>query len=231
MRSTADDTLRSEHYTFTCECGTQFDGAVYHRINVTLEPKLLYTLLAGRLNVATCPNCGRIFASPLPFLYHDLKRGLFAYVHPGAEPDEEERDQLLEALGQVYLQAVEDSEQMRPARQRQVAHSQPRSADPLRQPVAEPETPPMQVIFGLDRLVHLVESLLEPGERLGQVALATRSQAQAERDRLLSIGRQFADKLPLCQVDASDAGGVFTVLVYGPRAQVGQLVHLLAQSS
>ena len=179
MRSTADDTLRSEHYTFTCECGTQFDGAVYHRINVTLEPKLLYTLLAGRLNVATCPNCGRIFASPLPFLYHDLKRGLFAYVHPGAEP----------------------------------------------------ETPPMQVIFGLDRLVHLVESLLEPGERLGQVALATRSQAQAERDRLLSIGRQFADKLPLCQVDASDAGGVFTVRVYGPRAQVGQLVHLLAQSS
>jgi hypothetical protein len=228
MPSTRHDTLRSEQYTFTCECGAQFDGTVFHRVNVTLEPHLLYTLLAGRLNVATCPHCGRAHASPLPFLYHDLKRGLLAYVHPGAEPEDDERDQLLEDLGRVYSQAVEDSERLSPPRARRWTPSQPRPSSSG--PVAEPEAPPMQVIFGLDRLVHLVESLLEPGERLGQVSLTTRSQDPAERDRLLAVGRQMAAQLPLCQAGASEAGGVYTVKLYGPRTQVGQLVNLLAHT-
>lgn len=222
------DPLRSEQYTFTCECGTQFDRTVFHRVNVTLEPQLLYTLLAGQLNVALCPNCGRAHASPLPFLYHDLKRGLLAYVHPGAEPEEEDREELLQELGRVYTQAVEDSEELRPARSRSLARSRPRGTS---EPVAEPDAPPMQVIFGLDRLVHLVESLLEPDERLGQVALTTRSQDPAERDRLLAIGRRLAEQLPLCQATASETGGVFTVRLFGPRAQVGQLVNLLAHTS
>lgn len=221
------DPLRSEQYTFTCECGAQFDGTVFHRVNVTLEPRLLYTLLAGQLNMAICPNCGRAHASPLPFLYHDLKRGLLAYVHPGAEPEEEDREELLQELGRVYTQAVEDSEELRPARPRGLARSRPRGAP---EPVAEPDAPPMQVIFGLDRLVHLVESLLEPDERLGQVALTTRSKDPAERDRLLAIGRQLAEQLPLCQATSSDAGSVYTVRLFGPRAQVGQLVNLLAHT-
>lgn len=232
MPSTERDTLKSEQYTFTCECGAQFQGTVYHRVNVTLDPKLLYTLLAGRLNVGTCPNCGRTFASALPFLYHDLKRGLFAYVHPGDEPDEEERDQLLRELGRVYTQAVEDSERVRPPRPRRNAPGRPQSGSGGEaRPVAEPEAPPMQVIFGLDQLVKLVESLLEPEERLGQVSLTTRSQEPAERGRLLSVGRRLAEQMPLCQVDAQEAGGVYSVRLYGPRSQVGQLVQLLAQTS
>ena len=232
MPSTDRDTLTSEQYTFTCECGAQFRGTVYHRVNVTLVPKLLYTLLAGRLNVGICPNCGRTLASPLPFLYHDLKRGLFAYVHPGDEPDDEDRDQLLRELGRVYTQAVEDSERIRPARPRRPAPSRPRAVPGEEtRPVAEPEAPPMQVIFGLDQLVNLVESLLEPGERLGQVALTTRSQDSAERERLLAVGRKLAEQMPLCQVDAQEAGGVYSVRLFGPRTQVGQLVQLLAQTS
>src|SRR5579885_3060815 len=100
---------RSIPYQFTCACGTEFTTTVYEAVNVTLEPQLLYTLLVGLLNVATCPNCGRRAAVARPFLYHDVARGLFAYVHPRADLPEERRAQLLAQLRRAYSIAVEES--------------------------------------------------------------------------------------------------------------------------
>jgi hypothetical protein len=232
MPANRDKSPRFSELPFSCECGTAFTWPIYHAVNITLDPDLLYVLLAGRLNVAICPNCARQFASPLPFLYHDMKRGLFAYVHPGGEPDEEERDQFLAELSRVYTEAVAESERKRPSRPtsgRSAPPSLPRAIDGG-WPVAEPETPPLQIIFGVDRLVALVESLLEPEERLGHVELTTRSADPIERARLLALSQRLAEQVG-CQVIASDVTGTYTVRLYGSRSRVGQLVALLHHAS
>lgn len=224
---------RSTEWPFACDCGREFTSMVYHAVNITLQPQLLYTLLAGKLNVAACPDCGRKVASPLPFVYHDMQRGLFAYVHSSANLDEEEREHLLEQLRTVYAQAVEESAHRRPrssGRPRRSAPSRPRDTADLPPAVIEPDAPPMQVIFGVDRLVSLVDSLLEPAERLGRVALTTRSQSAQERGRLLTIARQMADQLD-CQIEIEERAGTYTVGIFGPRSRISKLMDMLHSAS
>ncbi len=164
---------RSSTMKFVCECGTTFTDTIYQTVNVTLEPHLLYRLLAGSLNVAVCPHCGRKIESELPFIYHDMRRGLFAYAHPNAEADEEEREALLERLRQVYDEAVDASERILADDQAGEKAQTPPLSVRRRSPAEdlsaqlEPSAPPMQVIFGREQLVALVDSLLEPEERTG----------------------------------------------------------------
>lgn len=227
-------TSRSTQTTFSCMCGTEWATTVYHAINITLEPDLLYALLEGTLNASSCPNCGRKIASALPFVYHDMKRGLFAYVHPQSDLPEDERDALLERLRRVYTTAVVESERISPStssqRGRRPSPSRPRDAGGVPPAVSEPDVPPMQVIFGVDRLVALVESLLEPEERLGRVALTTHSADAAERRRLVGVARRMASEFG-CQVDTEEGSGQFTVWLFGPRARVGTLVKMLHGAS
>jgi CpXC protein len=224
---------RSTEWPFACDCGCEFTSTIYHAVNITLQPQLLYTLLAGKLNVAACPNCGRTVASPLPFVYHDMQRGLFAYVHPSASLDEEEREHLLEQLRMVYADAVEESAHLRPqssSRPRRSSPSRPRDTAGLPPAVIEPDAPPMQVIFGVDRLVSLVDSLLEPAERLGRVALTTHSQSASERGRLLMVARQMAEQLD-CQIETDERAGTYTVGIFGPRSQISKLMNILHSAS
>jgi hypothetical protein len=234
MSPYAESLHRSTEWPFICDCGREFTSTVYHAVNITLHPQLLYALLAGKLNVATCPNCGRKMASPLPFVYHDMQRGLFAYVHPSTQLEEDQRDQLIERLRDVYAQAVEESAHLRPPRSPSRPHrstpSRPRETADRPSPVTEPEAPPMQVIFGVDRLVALVESLLEPEERLGRIALTTRSPDISERKHLVAVASQMADQLE-CLVETGERSGTYTVEVYGPRRQIGTLVKMLHSAS
>src|SRR5258707_11339521 len=82
---TAAHAPRSIKMKFSCACGTEFTADIYQAVNVTLEPQLLYRLLAGALNVATCPNCGRTPAAAQPVVYHDIARRLFPYLLPPAD--------------------------------------------------------------------------------------------------------------------------------------------------
>lgn len=226
---------RSVEMSFTCPCGSTFASTVYQTVNVTLEPQLLYRLLAGTLNTPTCPNCGRKAASAQPFLYHDMARGLFAYVHPHSNVSDEEREALLAELRKNYTLAVETSERILSARE----HS-PRKAPPgpprvrRRTPGEdlsariEPDAPPMQVIFGVDQLITLVDSLLDPDERLGKLALSTRSQQPAERARLLDVARRMAQQTG-CIVDTQDEPDEYTVWLYGPRARVDAIAAALGR--
>ena len=50
---------RSTDTTFTCPCGNVFNSPIYEYVNVADDPQLQYTVLAGLLNVSTCPICGR----------------------------------------------------------------------------------------------------------------------------------------------------------------------------
>lgn len=224
---------RSSTMTYTCECGTTFTATMYQTVNVTLEPQLLYRLLAGSLNVAVCPNCGRKIESDLPFIYHDMRRSLFAYAHPNADASDEERERLLERLRQVYDEAVDASERiLAEERPSESAQSLPRLRVRRRSPgedlsaQLEPNAPPMQVIFGREQLVALVESLLEPEERLGRVALAARGAGPQERERILSIAERLAKQLDL-QVETEGQGSDFTVWLYGPRERVSTLAAQL----
>lgn len=213
---------------YTCECGTEYTSPVYQTVNVTLEPHLLYQLLAGLLNVAVCPNCGRKTTAALPFVYHDMERGLFAYVHPDADASEETRERLLERLREVYDDAVVESERILSQRSATPGAGAPRLTIRRRTPGddlaarLEPNTPPMQVIFGVENLIALVDSLLEPGERLGRAALSARDAEPAARERILTLARSLADRLDL-QVETEGVGRDFIVWLYGPRIRVSLL--------
>jgi hypothetical protein len=84
----------------------------------------------------------------------------------------------------------------------------------------------MQVIFGTDRLVALVESLLEPEERLGHIALHTDSQDPTARERFVSVAGRMASEMG-CEMDAEERAGRYVIDIYGPRSRIGQLVSML----
>lgn len=227
MQETA---ARSTQVLMTCECGTPFETTLYSTVNVTLEPELLYRVLAGTLNVGVCPNCGRRSEANQAFFYHDMRRGLFAYVHPDADMDEEGREDLLNRLRRVYTQAVEASTRLAPPRRSRSTDNKPRvrKRTPGENLSAqlEPDAPPMQVIFGNEQLIALVESLLEPEERLGRVALNTRSTSTAERERVTTIARKMAAQLH-CLVDIEDTPSEYTAWIYGPRSQIAVISQAL----
>ena len=226
---------RSIAYQFTCACGTSFTTPVYEAVNVTLEPQLLYTLLAGLLNVATCPNCGRRAAIARPFLYHDVARGLFAYVHPRADLPEEQRERLLQHLRQAYAVAVEQSvalQRQNPSAASAGADDAPEDEDEALELLADDEAamgdaPPLQVIFGADQLCELINSLLSPEERLGKLALSSKSKQEGERQRLLTIASEMARQMN-CQVEIEEEPGEYTVWLYGPRRAIGAIMRELA---
>ena len=160
--------------------------------------------------------------SAQPFIYHDMARGLFAYVHPRADVSDEERNVLLARLRQTYNMAVAESDRLTRPRHQPRASVEPRvrrhtPEDDLAR--IEPEVPPMQVIFGVDSLTTLVDSLLEPGERLARVALNTRSTAIEERTRLREIAERMAADID-CLVDIEDTPDEYTAWIYGPREKV-----------
>ena len=96
---------RSTNCTFTCPCGEVFESPIYEYVNTAHDPQLRYTVLAGLLNVCTCPNCGRRSALARPFIYSDPAHALLAYVHPSTSVPEEARQLILEKLRSVYLEA------------------------------------------------------------------------------------------------------------------------------
>ncbi len=220
-------TPRSTIRTFVCPCGESFDTTTYSTVNVTMEPELLYRLLEGTLNVATCANCGRKAVNAQPFIYHDMARGLFAYVHPAADLPEDEREELLEHLRTVYDQAVAESERLaQPSAggRQSMVEPQIRRRLPYDDALKRiyPDAPPMQVIFGIDNLTALVESLLDPDEKLGRIVLSTRASGAQERDRLRSVATRLAEQAH-CLIEIEDLHEEYTVVIYGSRARIGQI--------
>ena len=209
---------RSTTHTMTCPCGEVFNHTIYEYVNVAKDPQLLYTVLAGLLNVATCPKCGRKAAIARPFIYSDPERRLLAYVHPRNDAPEEARMVILEKLRDVYENVVGNTEQQ------QCPNGSPVSEATAEQIMA---TPPLQVVFGIDQLHELINATLNQDERLGKLALSTHSRAEAERGQMLDIARKLASEMG-CQVEVEDLEDEYTVWIYGPRRQIGALMRTLA---
>lgn len=214
---------RSTCQTLTCPCGVTFTSPIYDYVNVAKDPQLRYTVLAGLLNVATCPACGRRAAISQPFIYSDPAHNLLAFVHPRSDVPEEARLLILEKLQNVYESIVSSAEQE--ADQQNGDHANGNGSTlPGSQVV---ETPPLQVIFGLDQFTELVNAFLSQDERLGRLALSTQSRSEAERGRLLDIARKLAQDMQ-CQVEVEDLSDEYVVWLYGSRRRIGAIMRELA---
>ncbi len=209
---------RSTNYTLTCPCGEVFDSPVYEYVNVSTDPQLLYTVLAGLLNVSVCPACGRRSAVSRPFIYSDSAHNLLAYVYPRNDVPEEARLMILDKLSDVYTSIVGSAEEHSDQENGDGAIS---STDP------DQEIPPLQVVFGIDQLQSLINAVLSQQERLGRIALNTFSRDSAERGQLLHIARKLAREMQL-QVEVEELSDEYTVWLFGSRRQIGAIMRELA---
>lgn len=218
---------RSTDTTFTCPCGNVFNSPIYEYVNVADDPQLQYTVLAGLLNVSTCPICGRRAALSRPFIYSDPAHSLLAYVHPSPDVPEEARQLILEKLRAVYQQAdaevayLDSTEEMALG---EGSHNGSSTATGTKQ---SQEMPHLHVVFGLDQLYELINASLSQDERLGRLALSTHSRSNAERGQLLDIARKLASEMK-CQVEVEELPDEYTVWLYGSRRQIGALMRELA---
>lgn len=206
---------RATTVQFSCPCGETFSSPIYEYVNIAKDPQLLYTVLAGLLNVSTCPNCGRRAAHSRPFIYSDPGHHLLAYVHPRNDLPDEARMVILEKLQDVYDGIAGDAEGGRENRQAQLSEEQLR------------DLPPLQVIFGLDQLNEVINAVLSQEERMGRLALNTQSRDEAERAQMLHIARKLASDMQ-CQVEVEDLPDEYTVWLYGSRRQIGAIMRELA---
>ena len=61
----------------TCPyCQAKFAAPIQRVVDIGQDPKLKVTLLQGRLNVATCPQCRNAGMLNAPFIYHDPEKEL-----------------------------------------------------------------------------------------------------------------------------------------------------------
>jgi len=215
---------RSTNYTLTCPCGEVFSSTVYEYVNVATDPQLQYTVLAGLLNVSSCPACTRKSAISRPFIYSDSAHNLLAYVHPRNDVPEEARLLILDELSNVYTTIVGNIEQ----------HADQENGgmnDSMKGAISladeDQEIPPLQVVFGTDQLHGLINAVLSQEERLGRIALNTYSRDSAERGQLLHIARKLAQEMQ-CQIEVEDLDDEYTVWLFGSRRHIGAIMRELA---
>jgi hypothetical protein len=212
---------RATDYNFSCPCGEQFSSPIYDYVNVAKDPSLQYTVLAGLLNVSSCPSCGRRIAHSQPFIYSDPAHNLLAFVHPRSDVPEEARLLILDKLQTTYDTIVEDED------------IEGNGVDDDNHAVSAEasgqiaNTPPLQVIFGLDQLNEVINAVLSQDERLGRLALNTYSRDEAERGQLLLIARKLAHEMQ-CQVEVEDLPDEYTVWLFGARRRIGAIMRELA---
>jgi hypothetical protein len=215
---------RSTTHTLTCPCGEVFTSQIYEYVNVATDPQLQYTVLAGLLNVSSCPACGRRAAISRPFIYSDAAHNLLAYVHPRNDVPEEAPILILEKLSNVYTTIVGE-----PEKQADLENGGSNgSVETVISPAGQAqEIPPLQVIFGADQLHGLINAVLSQEERLGRIALNTYSRDSAERAQFMHIARKLAQEMD-CQIEVEDLPDEFTVWLFGSRRQIGAIMRELA---
>ena len=221
---------RSQNLRLTCACGEPVTITVYDYVNVAQDPQLRYTVLVGLLNTAVCFACGKRTALAHPFIYSDPAHQLLAYVHPRQDAPPEARQLILEQLRDAYVNIVEQAEVTDTAHDHHSLHANGNSSNGLSHMNAADEIPPLQVIFGIDQLSEVINANLSQEERLGKLALSTKSRDEAERGQMLIIARKLASEMQ-CQVEVEDLPDEYTVWLFGARRQVGAIMRELAARS
>jgi hypothetical protein len=210
-------------HTYTCSCGQVVTGQIYEYVNVAHDPRLRYIVLAGLLNVISCPLCGRRVTVSRPIIYSDPQYNFLAYVHPHADAPVEARRLILKRLRSVYID-ITRTQEIRISREN-VEGDRAVVITPLQ----AREMPPLKIVFGFDQLHELLNSILSPEDRSGKLALSTRSRDAAERGLFLTLARKIAQEMD-CSVDVRDLPEEYTVWLYGSRRQIGSLMRSLTAS-
>jgi hypothetical protein len=65
-----------------CPQGHFFEASLISAISVADSPELKEALIAGEINLVSCPECGEMFFAECFILYHDSKNELIAFVYP-----------------------------------------------------------------------------------------------------------------------------------------------------
>jgi len=65
-----------------CPCGEVFEAELLSAISVSDNPELKEALIAGEINLVSCPKCGEMFYAECFILYHDSQNELIAFVYP-----------------------------------------------------------------------------------------------------------------------------------------------------
>jgi hypothetical protein len=65
-----------------CPKGHIFEEQLVSAISVSDNFELKEALIAGELNLVTCPECGQIFYAECFILYHDSQNELISFVYP-----------------------------------------------------------------------------------------------------------------------------------------------------
>jgi hypothetical protein len=218
---------RKAAYRVTCRCGHTFETQVYEYVNVVRDPHLRYAVLAGLLNVVTCPACGKRAQARRPFIYSDPPNQLLVYVHPRDNAPEQARELIEASVQSVYEQVRRQQHD----RREQEAGGVPETMSDLvaasSTGAGAEEMPPLQVIFGLDQLALLINAGLSHEERLRKIALRTASPNAAERGQMLDIARRLAREMQ-CIVEEEEQADSYVVWLYGPRKQITALMRALA---
>jgi hypothetical protein len=65
-----------------CPQGHLFEASLLSAISISDNPELKEVLIAGEINLVSCPECGEMFHAECFILYHDNKNELIAFVYP-----------------------------------------------------------------------------------------------------------------------------------------------------
>jgi hypothetical protein len=161
-----------------CPCGEEFEAELWSSVNVRQDPDLREVVLAGRLNVVLCPRCGKALYAERLVLYHDPEASLLAFVYPYDLHKESAR---------WKEKAAEDFKE---------------AQEPLPQKERLSYLP--EVLFGLDRLVELLEREQEEADQ-GMILEALSGPA-AVGVRRIPVSRARAEKVPALLPYVEDAG-------------------------
>ncbi len=220
-----------------------FRSKIYEYVNTRQDPQLRYTVLAGLLNVSTCPNCGRRSTQSRPFIYSDPAHFLLVYVDPTPDISDEARRDTLEKLLSVRQKVgIEVSYQV-PVKEKLRVGSEKHVAGVTLDTMQSSEEGSVCRGSG-ERMSSGADIAMREGKERSGASLADRAMREGkeapplhvvfglehlyepERGQLLDIARKFAAELQ-CQVDAEIVSGEYTVWLYGSRRQIGAIMREL----
>jgi hypothetical protein len=93
----------------TCPCGEVFEAELLSAISVNDNPELKDALIAGEINLVSCPKCGQMFYAERFILYHDSENELIAFVYPLSF--QEQAAQCKEKMRQEFSKALDNFEE------------------------------------------------------------------------------------------------------------------------
>lgn len=167
-------------------CGHRFVAQVQSVVDVGEQPELKEALLAGRLNVVRCPECGTGGLLSTPLIYHDPDKELLIVLAPSEmNLSADEQEQLVGSLVNAVMNNT-------PAEQRKSYFFQPKtvlSYDSLFDVILEAEGFSREVLEAQRARLRLVGELanaLDDEERLEELIEEHRQELDYEFFLLLS---------------------------------------------